>query len=288
VSDLAQLVRRVRRSVGDRPLRLIPTSPVNATATTITLSASDARHLPTSGIELSWDDGTDEIAVTLGAADPDTGQVDVARGQDGTQPTDHGTGAILKSPRFSTAAVLDAITMVVDNELWPDVWLPAEGTLTWQSSSEYYAAPLPDIEELVYAYQLSAGRVWPIRATFLSQELAGDADFPDGAILIPLGATLDQSDIHVSFRLRPKVGTLTSELEHLVVLGASAHLVMAEELSYAGGSDAAVSQRLDPGTKLRAGAVLWDRFQEARTKERLRLQHAEQLARRKFFGAGVG
>lgn len=288
MSDLVSLVRRVRRAVGDRPLRTwILDDPLTAGATSITIDADHAGYFPSAGIEICFDDATDEMCVTTGPADPETGGVPVARGQDGTNATEHAKGvALLKSPRFSSAQILDAVHMIVDNELWPDVWVPAEATLAYQATSEYYAAPMPDIEEIVYAYQLSGGRIWPVRARFLSQELARDADFPDGAIIVD--GAYDAVDIRCAFRVRPTVGTLTSELEHLVVLGAAAHLVLGEELAYSGGADDAVSRRLDPGTKLRAGAVNWDRFRDARAKERIRLQHAEQLARVKLFGPGVG
>lgn len=290
MSDLASLVRRVRRAVGDRPLRVwVLDNPLTASATAITIDAAQAGQFPSAGIELCFDDATDELVVTTGPADPSTGQVPVARGQDGTTATQHANGtALLKAPRFTNAQVLDAISLIIDNELWPDVWVPAEATLTYQSTNDYYAAPVPGIEEVVYAYQLSSGRIWPVRAQFLSQELSRDSDFPDGAILIDAASVYDAVDIRVAFRVRPAVGTLTSELEHLVTLGASAHLVLGEELAFSGGTDDAVSRRLDPGTKLRAGAINWDRFRDARAKERIRLQHAEQLARVKLFGPGVG
>lgn len=286
MSDVASLIRRVRRAVGDRPLRVwLEDDPLTPSATACTLS--DISQFGTSGIELCFDDATDELVVTTGPADPETGLVPVARGQDGTVASEHARGtAVLTAPRFTNGQVLDAISMIVEGELWPNVWIPAEATLAYQSLNEYYPAPLPNIEEVVYAYQLSGGRMLPVRARFVSREVARDTDWPDGAILVE--HVHDAVDIRCAFRVRPTIGTLTTELEHLVVLGAAAHLVLGEELAHVGGTDDAISRRLEPGAKLRAGAINWDRFVQARAQERIRLQHAEQLARIKLFGPGVG
>jgi hypothetical protein len=289
MSDLAAMMRRVRRNVHDRPDRiLVQDDPLTAVAETMSVLAGDVGRLPTSGISLCFDDASDELAITTAAADSTENEVALARGQDGTAAASHVKNtAALKSPRYDNAQIIDALTFIVENELWPEVWLPIEAPLTYQSTNDYYAAPEPDIEEFVYAYQLEAGRHFEVHAKFLSPALADDENFPDGAILISpyLPAT---STIYCSFRARPSLGDLSPQLENLVVLGASAHLTLVEELGHVGGQDPVTSGRVQAGSSLRAGAVTWDRFVNSRIKERIRLQHAEQLARRHFFGMGRG
>jgi hypothetical protein len=42
---------------------------------------------------------------------------------------------------------------------------------------------------------------------------------------------------------------------------------------------------MDAGSRLRAGAVEWDKFERARIRYSIALQEQEQLRRRKFYAA---
>ncbi len=285
MSNLANLMRRVRWAVGDRPLEVPLSGSVTADATSITVPTTLTQSIK-AGTRMCFTDETDELVVASAAADPETGQVTVYRGQEGTTPSAHENASVLIEPRFPNARLLDAITMVVENELWPEVWIPGEATLTWQGTSDYYAAPVPGIGDLRFAYQVSDGLVHQVPAAFLPPELTDAADWPDGAVLIARSAVVDSVPIVLALRLRPSLGTLTAEVEHLVVLGASAHLVMSEEFGFVGGDTVAVAARVQDGSRLRAGAVAWERFERARTKTFVRLQHQEQLLRSRLFGGG--
>lgn len=288
MSDIADLVRRVRRRGKDRPDRaLVQDNPLTAVATIITVLAADVAKFKESGILCNFDDETDELVYTSGAADTTALTVPVSRGQDGTAATSHVQGtALLIRPRYSSAELIDALSYVVENELWPHVWLAGESTLGYQSANEYFTPNVPDIEEIAYAYQLSGGTKHELHAEFLSPTVADDLNFPNGAIIIRRAA--DSSTIYYAYRARPALGSLTSMLENLVVMGAFAELVMTEEGAFVGGDSSAVQKTVGEGARLKAGAVLWNRFESSRTQERIRLQHEEQLHRRTFFGATHG
>ncbi len=288
MSDIADLMRRVRRRGRDHPERaLLQDTPLDASDTAVTLLQADLPKFKDGGILVNFDDETDELAITTAPADTTALTVGVSRGQDGTAAAEHPTAtALLLRPRWSNAEIIDALAYVVDNEFWPHVWLAGETSLTYQGATEYYSPAVPDIEEIVYAYQLSGGVRYQLHAEWLSPELADDANFPDGAVTIR--RAVDASKIYLAYRARPTLGTLTSKLENLAIMGAFAELVMAEEGAHVGGDTSATQRQVQDGSRLRAGAVMWDRFERARIGERIRLQHEEQLARRRFFGAGRG
>lgn len=287
MSELAALIRRVRRRAKDNPRRaLIQNDPLAANGASLTLRANEVGNFKDGGIQLCFDDGTDELVITNAPADTSASTVAIDRGQDGTVAAEHvkNTAALIR-PRFSNAEILEQIVSIVDEELFPQVWLAGEASLTYQSANEYYDPGVPDIEEVVYAYQLSGGLRYPVMFDFLPRALADDANFPDGAITL-IEPLADTTPVYYAYRARPTLGTLTSTLEGLVVQGSLAALTMAEESAHVGGGTSAVQQRVQDGSRLRAGLVLWERFDAARMQERIRLQSEEQMRRRQVTGVG--
>lgn len=287
MSELASMLRRIRLRAKDNPKRvLIQNNPLTAGGVSITLRAADVGHFKDIGIECCFDDGNDELVITTAPADTTLFTLPVDRGQAGTAATEHTQNtALLIRPRFSNAEILDHLVSIVEGELFPEVWLAGESTLIYQATNEYYAPGVPDIEEIVYAYQLSGGLKYPVMFDFLSPALADDTNFPNGAITL-IEPLADVSTIYFAYRARPTLGTLSSTLEGLAVQATLAALVMAEEAAHVGGDTSAVQRRVEDGSRLRAGAVLWDRFEAARTQERIRLQSEEQMRRRQVVGVG--
>lgn len=287
MSELGQLLRRVRRRVKDQPVRVpIQDNPLTNVDTTISLRPGDSARFRDSGIPCCFDDGSDELIITSAPADSTANTLEVDRGQDGTTPTEHELGeSLLIRPRFTNAEILDRVTSIVESELFPHVWLAGEASLDYQASTEYFSPDVPDIEEIDYAYQLSGGFRYVLHVDFLSRSLADDANFPNGAITV-LDSLADATKIYYAYKARPTIGSLSGALENLVVMGTTADMVMAEEASHVGGDTSAVQRRVEDGSRLRAGAVLWDRFEAARSQERIRLQHEEQERRAHISGVG--
>jgi hypothetical protein len=249
---------------------MIQDNPLTPGDTTISLRAGDAPRFRDSGLPCCFDDGTDELIITVDPADA----------------TEHAQNTpLLIRPRFTNAEILDRITSIVETELFPHVWLAGESTLEYQAVDEFYDPVVPDIEEVDYAYQLSGGYRYPLHIDFLSRSLADDANFPNGAITV-LDATPDATRIYFAYKARPTIGSLSGALENLTVMATVADMVMAEEASHVGGDTSAVQRRVEDGSRLRAGAVLWDRFEAARAQERIRLQSEEQERRAHVSGVG--
>lgn len=285
MSTYASLIRQIRRRMGDRPERVfVQDNPLTAGAALMTILAADVGKFPNSSIFLNFDDGTDELVITTAPADTATNTIAIARGQDGTTGASHAqNAAALFRPRHSNAEIIDVVDYLIGDELWPQVWTPAETTLAFQSVNDYFSPTPTDIGEIAYAYQLSGGQVAELHAEFIPPNLADNTNFPRGAVLIR--RTVDSSTIYLAYRAKPTLATL-GDLEKLGVLGCIADLTMREEAEHVGPAATAVDHRVSDGSKLRAGAVLWDRFNSSRMQKYISLQHEEAKRRTTFLRAG--
>jgi hypothetical protein len=282
VTALVDEIRKLRRQLKDSPDRtFVQDNPLVAGNGTLTLPAGDASKFATSGVTIEFDDGTDEECLTTSAADQTANTVPIHRGMNGTISVDHTIGTtVLIKPRWGYAELAEALTMVVDDELWPHVWVAGEVPVTPDFTKEYIPAPVAGIEELVYGYQLQSGFRYPVHLELLSDTLADDTNFPNGAILIDRSQYVNTSPVYIAYRVRATITTLTPALEHLALMGAAGHLLMLEEAKHVAPASSAIDRRIGDGAKIRAGLVLWQRFEQARIRENISLSHKEQQRRR--------
>ncbi len=277
-----ELVRTVRRMMGDRPSRFyITDNPLAAGTLVITATVvGDAARVPHAGVWLEFDDGTDEIAISTGPGDPSAGTVAVARGQDGTSGRSHVQNtAVLVEPRLRRGQILDVGRQVTELECWPHVWVAGEVGVAYQAANSYYASPVADIEEVVFAYQVVAGDIWGLHASYLPPTLADEANFPNGVLVMP--HALDTSTIRVMYRARPTLGNLTEELRSLVEFGVLARLQLLEESAASAPDAGLLHGSIQPGSRARAGIIEWQSFIDARNRLSQRLMAAEDHRRRR-------
>lgn len=280
------LVGQIARRLRDRPPRsLVLNDPLGETDTTVQLPAGDAQRFPTPGIRCEFGDGTDEVAITTGAADNATDILPIAiRGADGTTAVDHAKNTpILIEPRFEFAEVNAVINEVVENELWPYVWIPVETQITPNTGIDTYAAPVAGIAELTYAYQEFSGFTYPLHVELLPPEFTDDTEFPDGAILISPQHFIDTSPAFISYRAKPTLATLTPDLEALVILGVSGSLLLGEEASTVSPDRGFVQSQIKSGDRARAGSILWARFEQERARKNVSLSVREEQRIRTFL-----
>jgi hypothetical protein len=281
--DTGTLVRHVRRFAKDFPnrTRVADVGGITGAATTITLPSGDVGKFPSPGAVVEFDDGSDHRVVVL-ARDEAGNTITISDAIEGTTAVSHDENTpILIRPRFGFLEIEEALNFVLDVEMWPSVWVPRETTLAWQSANDYFSPTVSDIAEVVHAYQLSGGSLYRVNVELLSETLADETNFPNGALLVSGAA--DSSTIYLSYRAVPSVSNLTAPLEKLAALGTAAHLLMLEESGQVAPDTAAIDSRQQAGSRLRAGAVLWDRFEKARTNHRIALFEAEQARRRSLL-----
>jgi hypothetical protein len=273
VSTLDDIVRQVRRIMHDRPVRVVAATPVaDASAASVELVAGHGARLSQGSI-VEWDDGTGEVdSVASVAADV---MVFDVRGLD--NPADavaHDTGArLLVDPRYDRKQVEDQASSVLD-ALWPWVWVPRETTLAYQSTNDYFLPTATDIANVVYAYQLSGGRLYRYDMDWLPPRLADDANFPNGAVILkdPLA---DSTTIYLAYRAVPTAENLLTRQIPLVALGVAAKLQMLEEATHVEPASTAIEQLVGDGARARAGALFESLFESRRTDERNRLEAEE-------------
>lgn len=274
------MVRAVRDRLRDRPERSVLTAELSATATTATIPEGDvARLFGRTGVTVEFDDAAGESAIVTGA-DGETSTLTLLRGQHGSTAAPHAQGtALLVEPRFSWREIASALGEAVDLHLWPHVWRHGEFVLTVQPGTGYYSPPVPDIEEVTYAYQISGGRMLGVPVTFLGPGQADEANFPYGAILVPWVA--DSSSVYVAYRARPRLRSLSSELERLAIVFALSQLAMQEESSLLAPGSSVVDRQLQAGSRLRQGVVMREVFERSRAEIRASLLVAEDEAKRR-------
>lgn len=274
MSTIIERTRKLRRALGDDPTRSNCTGgspvPLQTAATAINVPNGHIGRFR-AGMRFEFDDNTGEV-LEVDSTDTDTSIVTALRGRDGTDPAQHTNGTtILIEPDISYPFAADIINSIVSDELWPDVWIFGESTLTYHSGSDYYSPSVTDIERVVYAYQLVSGYRYSLDFNWLSPQLVADAN---GAITIPNVA--DYSTIYYAYRVRPTLANLTSELERLVDLGTTAEAMSLREGRHTSPDRSSVDATVGDGAALRAGLVRWQRFVDARTRENTRLIQLEQ------------
>lgn len=279
---LVEIVQDIRRAVRDRPLvAWVADNPLAAVTQTMTLAPGGAALFATKGVTVEFDDASAERAITTAAGDPSADTVPIRRGHEGTNAYPHALDTpVLIEPRWSKAEILSTLADVVENELWPQVWIDGEFSLTYQSANEYYPSPVPDIAEVFAGYQINAGLLYPFHVEFLPPSGADNAHFPYGAILAR--RPWDASKLYVSYRAIPTVGTLSGGLRSLAIMGTVAQMLMAEEGVHVGPSASAIDKRVTDGSKLRVGATLWQRFERKRTQISIGLQSREGALQARF------
>ena len=271
----ASLMRWIRRRARDLPTRTyVQDNPLSKTSPTMLIPAADVGFFRSGNLRLCFDDGTTETAFTTDAVDLATNLVPIRRGHDGTDGIQHSVNTpVLINPRYTNQEIVEELQDVADVELWPQLWVPGETTIQPTSTFTYFSPLVGDIEELVYAYQLISGYRFNVKATYLPEAEADDADFPYGAVT--LWDLKDFSTVFIAYRARPTLENLTPALEKILRRFALANLVGDEEAALVGADRGAVDALVQEGSRLRAGIVYRQQAEEARSQHMIELLAAE-------------
>lgn len=269
------LVEKVRGMVRDRPLRSRVTNSggINAAAISMTVPAAHIGNFQV-GQRVEWDDDTDETAEVTDVT-PDTNTVTFGaygRGIESSTAAIHAENSIvLINPRFRYVEIADAAQDIVEGELWPHVYKYGETTLSYEADG-HYAPSATDIEEITLAYQLDGGRRYDLWHEWVGPEEAGTG-YTNGMVRIP--APYNSSTIYVAYKARISLATATDRQLRLIATGTAAQLLLMEEAVALAPDRPASVGRIQEGSRLRAGQILWDRFINQRNTERVNLLEDE-------------
>lgn len=275
MADYVDIVRSVRRRVGDKPDQSRITIAVDADDDELTLPSGHVSvKFPKAGGYIEFDDGSGEQAL-IDTMDAGANTLSILRGHNGTQATSHEINCtILLPPRYDFVDYVERIDAVIDAELWPHVWIAMETTLAAQTTNEYYSPTVADIEDVSYAYQIVSGEKRRLHVEWLDPAVADDLNFPRGAVIIR--ETWDTSTIFVAYKALPTISNLTPALVATVKLGVTATLLMEEESQLLSPDARQLDRRVSEGSNVRAGSLLWQRFIQQRDNVRLQLLDDEQ------------
>jgi len=279
---MASLVQKVRWQIGDRPRRsriltaAMPAGDAVGFERLVALPTGHARYF-TVGMMVEADDDSEERMMVT-ATDISAETVTLMRGQELTAVSLHAVNtALLISPRMSYVQIADALTDIVEGELWPEIWIPTEFTLPYENDG-VYSPPTSGLEQVQFIYQAVTGDEPEILDlfTYIAPEQA-DAGFPNGMLIVH--QHFDTSTLFVAGRIRPSTANLTDRLLRLASQGVMAQLSDTGEVQLVGPDASAAERSIQEGSRGRAAGNLWDRFERRRWREHVQLAEDEQAKR---------
>lgn len=130
---VATLATRLRPWLSDEPFFDTAAEAMDSSETG--LDATDGGRWAVGDI-LEYDDATGERNLVTAVA---TNTLTVVRGYDDSTATSHSTGVVLlKNPRFSYNSIVEALTRVVEGELWPYAYRVVTTSFTPSAASNFY------------------------------------------------------------------------------------------------------------------------------------------------------
>jgi len=254
----------------------MPNSDAVGAERTVQLPTGHAARF-TVGMSVEADDDSEEH-MKVASVDVSLDTVNLIRGQELTAVSTHAVNTeLLIAPRLSYVQIGDALSDIVEGELWPEIWVPTEFTLPYENDG-VYSPPTSGLEHVQFIYQAVSGDEPEILNlfTYISPEQA-DAGFPNGMLIVH--EHFDTSTLFVAGRIRPSTANLTDRLLRLASQGVMAQLSDTGEVQLVGPDASAAERSIQEGSRARAGANLWDRFERRRWREHVQLAEDEQAKR---------
>lgn len=229
--SLGDVITHVRRIVQDEPWEDFLTAGYTATNTSVTVNS------PT-----SWEEGDimDFYTDPNGSfsyeqmrvkADATANPVSIKFAHNDTTNLSHANGIpMLKNPRYGSDQISRMAAHVITTQLWPDIWVQKEATLTPSVTSAIYDLPA-DYEDFVTIAQVAAGPIEDLRYLNRVDELLNvpPAISATGKALRIWGAW-PRIDVTGTLFYRAKATTtdLPVEAEPMVAYGTSIALLRGE------------------------------------------------------------
>jgi hypothetical protein len=230
---LSDVITHVRRIVQDEPWEDFLTAGYTAAQTSVTVNS------PT-----SWEEGDimDFSSDPSGAsppvyeqmrvkADATVNPVSIKFAHNDTTNLNHANGiAMLKNPRYGSDQISRMVIHVINSQLWPDVFVVLNTTLTPSVVTAIYDLPA-DYEDFVTIAQMAAGNIEDIRYLNRVDELLNvpTAISASNKALRIWGAW-PRLDVNGTLFYRAKVTftTMTADMEPMIAYGTSIALLRAE------------------------------------------------------------
>jgi hypothetical protein len=250
--------------------------------------------------EDDWDAGdilvfqdNGEECVVVSVTSDNTNQITVRRGAYGTIPTSHPAASEFeKNPRFTIREIDDAIEVTIQ-DLWPQVFKLATGSFTFSPNTYWYPISDSDCLEVLTLYYEDPTYVSPrpLNSWFFRRELdAAEFVEPQG-IFLPSGQGInDGQTVFYTYKKRiSDPSELLTRQERIVILGAVAHLLAAEDVARSYDPGRMTDRTVQPGQNIRDSVWYLRTYALAKRQEELLLKtqieriptsrHAERIRR---------
>jgi hypothetical protein len=227
---MASTVTAVRRLLQDRPLRVDLAAAITDTSTkTFTVAAADIRHF-TAGQTWEHDDGSASAELRIvEAVDTATNTVTAERGAHGSTAATHADASyILKEPRFTYDICAQAISTVIDAELYQaGIYEIVEHELTASATTNLFNAPSSACEEFLRIYyRLDSNDDFTDIKDFSRALYNVDTDlYANGRYAVIHSQPVAGTTMYVNCKHKLTVTTLSAAQERITHLLACAYLL---------------------------------------------------------------
>lgn len=258
-----------------RPYRDALSSSITSGTTTFTVTNEDDWDV---GDILVFQDTGEECVVTAVTSN-DTNQITVRRGAFGTTAASHSSGVEFeKNPRFTVRELDDAIQHSLEN-LWPRVYVLATGSFTFSANTFWYPISDNNCREVLSVYYEDPTYLTPRPITVWRFNTGLDsAEFSQQqGLYIPTAQGMNEGEtVYYTYRKElTNVADLKVRQERLVVLGAVAALLAAEEVARTYDPGRMTDRTVQPGQNIRDASWFYQMWLREVRQEELRLKQEE-------------
>lgn len=224
---LVDIVNHVRRELRDEPWQDFITAAVTTTAQP-TLTVANTAAYETGEVLEFYEDGSGE-QVWVTSITPST-TLNISRGYNSTSPATHlVNAAIRKRPRFSRVQIEGSINDVIATDLWPDLWMERQVSITPLTTTHIYSVPADYIDfiEMVQPTVAAPTELLPVRAVQQLLHVPAAQSATGKALGVRAWPRMDTAAT-MWYRSKYVLSDNLDPVERIIAIGAAARLLRAE------------------------------------------------------------
>ncbi len=224
---------------------------------------------------VAFDDGEEARVTSIS-----TNELTISRAINGTTAAAHAQFAeIEKRPRFRIQEIDDAIETVL-HDLWPNVWVLAQGTVgTVSTAKEWYTLTDADIREVLSVFYEEDDYLIPVPIVgwqFFTHLPSAEFTATQGLFIPSFGGADVGDTLYYIARVELTVVTeLLDRQESLVALGAVHQLLGGEIVARSHDPGKRTDRTVQPGQMGRDSIWFLREYRNMRTREEIRLKEEE-------------
>lgn len=260
---VATVLAKVRDILQDEPWSSTIGAGYTAGGASLTISAYT--ELVQGDVLDFQDDATYDLFLVT--TSPSSSTVAVVGGYDGTTNANHSNGArFYKSPRYRSNQLVQGISHIVDNRLWPELWIPSSTSITPNpSATNLYDLPtdfLGFLNDREYLVQTATGGIEDVVYNYGQVRQVPTSIASSGWALRVTNWQRIDTNATLLYRAKVTTTNMTSVMEPPIAYGVAAYVLQTETIEKADRFD----EDDRTGRMRRNARDIWQQFeQEKRT-----------------------